>query len=205
MSKNQGAHTPLDWIEAAKAQLEDDHLLRQLVDREGPQRATVRIDGVELVNFGSNDYLALANHPDVRAAATAAIVKYGWGSGASPLILGHSTAHRELERRLAERKQVAAALVFPTGYAANVGTLAALAGKHDVILSDAKNHASIIDGCRLSGATVHVYRHGDATAVAELLSSSVGARRRLIATDGLFSMDGDLAPLTELATTGSTT
>ena len=199
MTKNQVRGTPLEWIEAATGQLESNHLLRRLVDRDGPQAATVHLDGEALVNFGSNDYLALANHPEVREAAEAAIARYGWGSGASPLVLGHSAAHRELEQALAARQQAEAALVFPTGYAANVDTIVALAGKGDVILSDAKNHASMIDGCRLSRAAVHVYPHGNATVVQDILSTCHGPQRRLIVTDGLFSMDGDVAPLSKLA------
>jgi 8-amino-7-oxononanoate synthase len=203
VTQDQTTSTPLEWIECAMASLQSDHLIRRLVNREGPQAATVLVNGESLINFGSNDYLALADHPEVRAAAEAAIAEYGWGGGASPLILGHSSAHAELQRRLAEREQTEAALVFPTGYAANVGTITALAGPGDLILSDAKNHASIIDGCRLSAATVQVYPHGEPAAVDDLISHSGDYRRILIVTDGLFSMDGDVAPLAELVSTAT--
>lgn len=190
---------PFDWIANSLHDLEQRQLLRRLVDRSGPQGATVRIDAHDYLNFGSNDYLGLADHPEIRAEVSQALLTHGVGSGASPLILGHSRAHAELESALAEFEQQEAALVFSTGYAANTGTICALAGEADAIFSDAKNHASIIDGCRLSRASVHVFAHGDLTRLEELLAASSGFRRRLIVTDGLFSMDGDVAPLAELA------
>jgi len=160
---------------------------------------TILVDGTELIHFGSNDYLGLAADPRVKAAVVAAVDQYGWGSGASPLILGHSAVHQELERRLAEFEGTQSALVFPSGFAANAGTVAALVGTGDVVFTDRNNHASLLDGCRLSRADVRAYPHGDWQALARLLDRRGSRGRRLIVTDSLFSMDGDLAPLAELA------
>jgi 8-amino-7-oxononanoate synthase len=157
------------------------------------------IDGRELIHFGSNDYLGLAADPRLAQAATEAVAHDGWGSGASPLVTGHTTAHQRLAQRLAEFEGVEAALVFSSGFAANAGAIAALVGPGDVVYCDRKNHASLFDGCRLSRADVRVYPHADCTRLASLLSESQKHRRRLIVTDGLFSMDGDLAPLAALA------
>ena len=203
---------PLAWIDDALADLDSRRLRRSLTERRGPQRGDrIEIGGQSLVNFGSNDYLGLAADPRIAAAAKRAIDEFGWGSGASPLVTGRSELHAELERRLAEFEGTEAALLFPTGYAANVGTITALVGKGDAIYSDELNHASIIDGCRLSGATVHVYRHCDADHLHRLLANKASGgreapeasrgqfRRRLIATDSLFSMHGDVAPLRPLA------
>jgi 8-amino-7-oxononanoate synthase len=147
----------------------------------------------------SNDYLGLAGHPALREAACAAMERYGFGSGASRLVSGTSSQHQALEHRIAQFKGTEAALLFNSGYAANTGIIPAVAGAGDVILSDSLNHASIIDGCRLSKAELQVYRHGDVGHVESLLKKSVHARRKLIVTDGVFSMDGDIAPLPELA------
>ena len=166
---------------------------------ERAQAASVHIDGRELVNFGSNDYLGLAGDPRLAEAVAAALKQYGWGSGASPLILGHAELHRELEERLAEFEGTEAALLFTSGFAANSGTIAALAGPGDAVFADRKNHASLFDGCRLSRADVRVYPHGDWQALDELLGKAKTNRRRLIVSDSLFSMDGDFAPLKELA------
>jgi 8-amino-7-oxononanoate synthase len=191
--------TPLDWIDDELAHLERDGLLRRLITHEGPQGPTIRIDGEELINFGANDYLALGNDQRLKDAARIAIDREGWGAGASPLVTGHSASHAQLERRLAEFEGTEAALVFPSGFAANAGTVAALVDRGDCIFADQKNHASLIDGCRLSRAEVRVYRHGDAAQLGELLRQNRSCRRRLIVTDTLFSMDGDFAPLPELA------
>jgi 8-amino-7-oxononanoate synthase len=167
--------------------------------RESPQAAAAVWHGRPLVNFGANDYLGLAGSRLV-AAVRDALPRVGWGSGASPLVTGRGTLHAELETALAQFEDTEAALLFSSGYAANVGTVAALVGKEDVVFSDAKNHASLIDGCRLSGARVVVYSHRDIASLRDLLQNASGFRRRLIVTDSLFSMDGDLAPLADLAT-----
>jgi 8-amino-7-oxononanoate synthase len=140
----------------------------------------------------------LANHPALIEAAARAAHDYGVGAGASRLISGSLTIHRDLESRLAELKRTEAALLFPSGYQANIGAITALVGRGDAIFSDALNHASIIDGCRLSGARVSVYEHADVGALRRLLQRGEPARRRLIVTDSVFSMDGDHAPLAEL-------
>ncbi len=146
----------------------------------------------------SNNYLGLAEHPALRRAAADAIERYGLGTGASRLVSGTTELHEELERRIALFKGVEAAIAFNTGYAANTGVIPAVAGEGDVILSDALNHASIIDGCRLSRARTVVYRHRDREHLEELLKEHRSARRRLIVSDGVFSMDGDITPLPDL-------
>ncbi len=189
----------LGWIDGELAGLERDSLRRRLVVREGPQAARVVIDGRELVNFGSNDYLGLAADERVIAAARAASEREGWGAGASPLVSGRGASQAELERRLAEFEGTEAALVFSSGFAANAGAIPALVENPDAIFADAKNHASLIDGCRLSKATRFVYPHCDCDALEALLRRSAGYRRRLIVTDTIFSMDGDVAPIERIA------
>ena len=188
-----------DWIDRELTEIANADLLREAVSRDGMQGAEVTIDGKHYVSFASNDYLGLAADPRVLDAAQEAIRSGGWGSGASPLIVGRSAIHAELERQLAEFIQREAALLFPTGFAANAGTIPALVGKGDTVFSDAKNHASIIDGCRLSGARISVYPHTDIISLARLLEEDT-SEKRLIVTDSLFSMDGDSAPISELAT-----
>jgi 8-amino-7-oxononanoate synthase len=192
-------HDPLAWLDDELKSLQSQGLRRGRSERAGPQRpAAIVLDGRELINFGSNDYLGLADDL-LREAVREALDESGWGSGASPLVTGRGMQQALLERELAEFEGTQAALLFPSGFAANLGTIAALVGRGDLVLSDAKNHASIIDGCRLSGATIQIYPHADAAAARRLLRDGTGYRRRLIVTDGLFSMDGDLAPLAELA------
>ena len=152
---------PLDWIEGELAALDAHGLRRRLSTRSGPQAARVTLDGRELLNFGSNDYLGLAADPRLSGAVARALAQEGWGSGASPLLTGHAALTAQLERRLAELEGVEAALVFPSGFAANLGTIAALVGPGDAVFADAKNHASLLDGCRLSRADVRVYPHCD--------------------------------------------
>jgi len=165
---------------------------------EGPQGPRAIIDGREVVNLSSNNYLGLANHPRVREAAIKAIEEYGAGTASVRSIAGTMSLHVELERRLAAFKRTEAALVFQSGFTANAGTVAAILGKEDVIISDELNHASIIDGCRLSRAQIKIYPHRDVAALRRLLEESRGARRVLVVTDGVFSMDGDIAPLPDI-------
>jgi 8-amino-7-oxononanoate synthase len=193
------ADDPLNWIDAELAALGERSLLRRLRTHAGPQGATLSIDGREFVNFASNDYLGLAAETRLASAAKRTLDEEGAGSGASPLIVGHSAALARLEERLARFEASEAALVFPSGFAANLGTVAALVGSGDAVFSDELNHASIVDGCRLSRAAVQVYPHGDWRALEGQLRGAAAFRRRLIVTDSLFSMDGDLAPLAELA------
>lgn len=195
----QPSSNPLSWIDDELEGLARDGLRRRLAVRGGRQSARVVLDGKELVNFGCNDYLGLAADERLAAAARAAIDREGWGSGASPLVSGRSAVHAELERRLAEFEGTEAALVFPSGFAANAGIIPALVDEGDAIFADGKNHASLIDGCRLSRAARFVYPHGDCEALEGQLRETAGFRRRLIVTDTLFSMDGDLAPLVRLA------
>ncbi len=191
----QPNHDPLEWIDDELAALDQQALRRDLSTHGGAQRAWLDVDGRRLINFGSNDYLGLAPDERLSAAAAKATAEHGWGAGASPLITGHAEAHRRLESCLAEFEGTESAILFSSGYVANVGTICALADRGDAIFSDQKNHASLIDGCRLSRAAVHIYPHGDASGLRALLSQAARYRRRLIVTEGVFSMDGDLAPL----------
>jgi len=174
-------------LKAALADLEQRNLKRRR-----------RADGGGLVNFCSNDYLGLKAHPEVTRAFIAAAEKYGVGSGAADLVTGHGPEHEALEDELAAFTGREKALVFSTGYMANLGVIGTLADQNSLIASDKLNHASLIDGCRLSGAQVRRYRHGDAGHAAELLAAAT-EQTRLLVTDGVFSMDGDVAPLPELA------
>ncbi|MET0127813.1 MAG: 8-amino-7-oxononanoate synthase [Solirubrobacterales bacterium] len=180
------------------AELRRSGLYRRLRLIEGPQGPRVLLDGAEVLLLCSNNYLGLADDPAVRAAAAEAAERYGAGAGGSRLISGTMTLHRRLEDRLAAFKRSEAALLFGSGYLANTGVVSSLAGRGDVVFSDELNHASIIDGCRLSRAEVFVYRHADPEHLAWGLAEA-GDRARLIVTDGVFSMDGDVAPLAELA------
>ena len=189
----------LAWIDGELDTLERQGLRRRLAARSSPQTVRLTLDGRELINFGSNDYLGLAADPRLAAAVARAVAEEGWGSGASPLVTGRSSLHAGLERRLAEMEGAEAALLFPSGFAANVGAVAALVGPGDVVFTDRRNHASLMDGCRLSRADVRAYPHGDCSALDEFLTRYEGRGRRLIVTDSLFSMDGDFAPLVELS------
>lgn len=176
-------------------------LHRHLRCIESAQEESVTIDGRRYLLFCSNNYLGLATHPRVIAAAREALERFGAGAVSSRLISGHMTPHAELEEKIAAWKGVARALVFSTGYQANVGVVTALVGPDDVVLSDELNHASLIDGCRLSRARVRVYRHNDVDHLAELLRESTATRRRLVVTESIFSMDGDRAPLAGIVET----
>ena len=189
-------------LETRLADLQEDGLLRRLRIVEGAQEPIVRFDGREVLLLSSNNYLGLANHPALKTAAHQAVEKFGCGAGASRLISGSMEIHRELEARLAAFKQTESALVFPSGYQANIGTLSALMSAGDTILSDELNHASIIDGCRLSRADIKIFRHCDVDHLERLLADSPESGQRLIVTDSVFSMDGDVAPLQEIAGLG---
>ncbi len=175
-------------------ELRGSGLHRRLRMVEGPQGAEVLLDGRPVLLVCSNNYLGLAGHPRVRGAAAEAAIRWGAGAGASRLISGGMGPHQALEERLAEFKGYESALLFGSGYLANTGVIAALAGEDEVVFSDELNHASIIDGCRLARAETFVYRHCDLEHLAWGLRSA-GERASLIVTDGLFSMDGDRAPL----------
>jgi len=179
-------------------EVEQQGLYRQMRLVDGAQDSVVVLDGREMLLLSSNNYLGIANHPVLKHAAQQAIEEFGCSAGASRLISGHMTLHQQLETKLAAFKYTEAALVFPSGYHANVGTISALLGPGDTVVSDALNHASIIDGCRLSRAEVKVFRHGDVTHLEELLANASTSGHRLIVTDSVFSMDGDVAPLAEI-------
>ena len=188
----------LGWIDSALDQLDADGLRRQIRIRSGRQGREVELDGRRLLNFGSNDYLGLAGDVRLTRACSKGSCAEGFGAGASPLVSGQSQAHRSLERGIATLLAVDAALTFPSGFAANAATIPAVVGDGDLIASDARNHASIIDGCRLSKARLIVYPHRDVAALEAMLTTAGPARRILIVTDSLFSMDGTIAPLADL-------
>jgi 8-amino-7-oxononanoate synthase len=165
---------------------------------EGPQGPRINIDGQEYLNFCSNDYLGLANHPELKQAFKQAVDEYGVGSGAAHLVSGHQRPHHQLEEELAEFVGRPRALLFSTGYMANLGVISALLGRRDDVFEDRINHASLIDAAHLARASLHRYRHADSEQLQHLLQNS-NAETKLIATDGVFSMDGDIAPLPELA------
>ncbi len=170
---------------------------RELRRIEGAVDTWVTVDGTRALLLCSNNYLGLANHPALAVAAARAAETWGVGAGASRLVSGSLAIHRDLETRLARFKHTESAVLFPTGYHANIGAITTLVRSGDAVFSDRLNHASIIDGCRLSGAAVHVYPHADARALDDLLARHP-ARRRLVVTDSVFSMDGDHAPLREI-------
>ncbi len=173
-------------------------LYRELRTVEGEQDSSVLINGKRVLMFSSNNYLGLANHPGIKKASMDAALYYGTGSGGSRLISGSMEVHRTLEKELALFKGTDGALLFSSGYHANVGAISALAGEGDLILSDEFNHASIVDGCRLSRGEVRVYKHGDMNSLKEILRRSSKFKRRLIVTDSVFSVDGDIAPLPDI-------
>ena len=188
----------LDWIDRELAEVADSGLLRKLsVCAQEVKSTELRIAEKTYINFSSNDYLGLAVEL-VRVQEVSPSEGQKWGSGASPLVTGRGEMHQQLEHTLAEFKGAEAALSFSTGYSANIGAITSVTGDEDIIFSDARNHASIVDGCRLSKATVQVYRHNDMDHLVELCKQSSGFRRKLIVTDSLFSMDGDIARLETL-------
>ncbi|MDE0683377.1 MAG: 8-amino-7-oxononanoate synthase [Candidatus Poribacteria bacterium] len=187
-----------DWLDTECAALEQAGLRRHLRTVMSAPTGTINLDGRDVVLLGSNNYLGLSTHPQVIATAVEATRTFGTGASGSRLISGNSELYTTLETNLAKTKHTEAALVFSSGYAANTSVIPVLTGEDDLILSDALNHASIIDGCRLSRATKKVYRHCDVEHLKILLSESTAFRRRLIVTDGVFSMDGDIAPLRDI-------
>ena len=186
------------WLDTELTALEHAGLRRHLRTVMSAPTGTINLDGRDVVLLGSNNYLGLSTHPQVVAAAVDATQTFGTGASGSRLISGNSALYTTLETNLAKVKNTEAALVFSSGYTANTSVIPILAGEGDLILSDALNHASIIDGCRLSRATKKVYRHCDVEHLKGLLSESRAFRRRLIVTDGVFSMDGDIAPLPDI-------
>jgi len=188
----------MGFIQEELHDLERKGLFRRVRELEGAQGARAVFDGREVVNLSSNNYLGLTTHPRVVEAALEATRRYGAGSGSVRTIAGTMTLHEELERRLAEFKHTEAALVFQSGFACNSGIIPILAGEGDAILSDELNHASIIDGIRLSRAQRKIWPHADMDALESALRDTQSARRRLVVTDGVFSMDGDVARLPEV-------
>ncbi len=189
----------IDWIKEEITALQEAGLYTNIRTLGSAQGAWLDVDGKKVLNFCSNNYLGLANHPKIAAAAKAAIDKYGVGPGAVRTIAGTMDLHIKLEERLAEFKKVEAVLTFQSGFNANTATIPALVGKGDVIFSDRLNHASIIDGCRLSGAKIKAYAHCDPVALEEVIKENLPEYKRgMVITDGVFSMDGDVAPLDKL-------
>jgi 8-amino-7-oxononanoate synthase len=186
-------------LEADLAQRRADGLYRQRRIIDSPQGVETRIDGKLLLSFCSNDYLGLANHPEIRQAFVDAVAEYGVGSGAAHLINGHSRLHERCEQRLAEFTGRERALLFSTGYMANIAIASALLGRNDLIYQDKLNHASLIDSAKLSAAKLIRYRHNDLRQLEELLSAGRRDHRRLIMTDAVFSMDGDCADVDTLS------
>jgi glycine C-acetyltransferase len=189
---------PLTFLSNEIASLKEQGIYRKLRQLSGEQGAHATFDGRSVVNLSSNNYLGLTTHPKLRAAALKATEELGVGSGAVRTIAGTMDIHMELERRLADFKQVEAVVVFQSGFAANAGTVSSILTREDVIISDELNHASIIDGARLSRATIKVFPHKNVDAARAILKELPAAQRKLLITDGVFSMDGDLAPLPAL-------
>jgi len=191
--------TKLNWIDEELKSLKDSGLYNKIRTLSSPQGAWLVVDGKRVLNFCSNNYLGLANHPRVVEAAQKAMQDYGIGPGAVRTIAGTMDPHLELEKRIARFKRVEAAITFQSGFTANTGTIPALVGKGDLIFSDELNHASIIDGCRLSGAKIVRYGHADPSSLEAVIREQNGNYRRgLIVTDGVFSMDGDYPPLDKI-------
>ncbi|TMQ61494.1 MAG: glycine C-acetyltransferase [Candidatus Eisenbacteria bacterium] len=190
---------PLHYLDEALRELRRDGLYRTLRELEGEQLPRARFDGREVINLSSNNYLGLTTHPKLKEAAIQAVRTLGAGSGSVRTIAGTMKLHMELERRIAAFKKTEASVVFQSGFAANAGTVSSLLGKEDLIISDELNHASIIDGARLSRAQIRVFPHRDVEALERLLEETRDVKRRLVITDGVFSMDGDVAPLPKIA------
>jgi glycine C-acetyltransferase len=191
--------TKLDWLTQEIDGLKQQGLYNRIRTIGSAQGARIIVDGKDVLNFCSNNYLGLANHPKIVEAAKEATRKYGVGPAAVRSIAGTTDLHVQLEQRLAKFKGAEDVITFQSGFTANLGTISALVGKEDVIFSDRLNHASIIDGCRLSGAKIAAYEHNDPGALEDAIKEHASNHRRaLIVTDGVFSMDGDIAPLPDL-------
>jgi glycine C-acetyltransferase len=189
----------LTWIDEELNNLKETGFYNKIRTMDSPQGPSVIVDGKRVLNFCANNYLGLANHPRIVEAAIDAMKKYGIGPGAVRSIAGTMSLHVELERRMAAFKRVEAAITFQSGFTANGATIPALVGKEDAIFSDELNHASIIDGSRLSGAKIHRFKHADPADLDQVIQEAQGSYRRgLMITDGVFSMDGDFAPLDKL-------
>jgi glycine C-acetyltransferase len=187
---------PLSYLTDQLNQWRSEGTYQRLRILESESAAESRFDGKNVINLASNNYLGLTTHPKLREAALEAVKKYGVGSGAVRTISGTMTLHMQLEERIAAFKNVEACVVFQSGFAANAGTVAAILGPDDHIISDELNHASIIDGCRLSKAKIHVFAHKDVAAAAKILADLAGTSgHKLLISDGVFSMDGDIGPL----------
>ncbi|OGS23024.1 MAG: 8-amino-7-oxononanoate synthase [Elusimicrobia bacterium RIFOXYA2_FULL_39_19] len=189
----------MEHLKKELQEIENKGLLRKMKLLEGAQEPKVVLEGREVLNLSSNNYLGLANDPRIKKAATEAIEIYGIGSGASRLISGNMELHAKLEEKIAQFKNAECALLFNTGYMANAGIISSFMGKDDIIFSDKLNHASIVDGIILSRAEYKRYTHCDVKSLERMLQSSKGYKNRLIVTDTVFSMDGDVAPLIEIA------
>ncbi|HVD91748.1 MAG TPA: glycine C-acetyltransferase [Vicinamibacterales bacterium] len=189
---------PLAYLGKELDALKEQKLYRNLRILEDEQKARTTVDHKSVVNLSSNNYLGLTTHPRLREAAIKGIHDYGVGTGSVRSIAGTMDIHMELERKLAAFKQVEKVVVFQSGFAANAGTVSAIFTKDDVVISDALNHASIIDGCRLSRATIKVFPHKDVDAARTIIRELPATQRKLLITDGVFSMDGDLGPLPAL-------
>jgi glycine C-acetyltransferase len=186
---------PLAYLGKELDGLKEQKLYRRLRILEDEQKAHTTVDHTSVVNLSSNNYLGLTTHPRLRAAALKAIDDYGVGTGSVRTIAGTMDIHMALEKKLAEFKKVEKVVVFQSGFAANAGTVSAIFGKEDVVISDELNHASIIDGCRLSRAAIKVFPHKDVDAARRIIKELPAGQRKLLITDGVFSMDGDLGPL----------
>jgi glycine C-acetyltransferase len=189
---------PLGYLDDSLNDLRRQGLYRSLRVLDGAQAAHTSIDHREVVNLSSNNYLGLTTHPVLKSRALEALQTFGVGTGSVRTIAGTMAIHMELERRLATFKHTEAAVVFQSGFTANAGTVSSLLGRDDVIISDELNHASIIDGARLSRATIKVFPHRNVAAAREIVAALPREQRKLLITDGVFSMDGDLGPLPEL-------
>ena len=195
----KSARPQLAYLGAALEELKQQHRYFHLRVLAGEQRPVATFDGKKVINLSSNNYLGLASHPKLRQAALAAVRKYGVGAGAVRTISGTMRIHMDLEGQIAKFKHTEACVVFQSGFTANAGTVAAILGKDDLIISDELNHASIIDGCRLSKATIRVFKHKDVADCAKICEETKDwPGHKLLITDGVFSMDGDIAPLPAL-------